>query len=485
MPADDLVTALVHPVRLRLEAVLAPHLPADLATAVGALVDAGAVALVGVTLARAGRALASAEPRAKPSPVRGVAAMTGAVAAIALFLWILRHPSTHFHELFARGDHLAAALLLGLLIVRAEPGWRSWLVTALSAFWLLEYSGTLATAVSVGAALIGFAALALPALRRGWPAVALHAGIAIVVYGLCWQIRRDDVLAALRVYGLYSFVFLRQISFAIAAAEGRAGGVGSYLCYLLFYPGATGALGAPEVWSEFARRNLGTRTNADYEWASRQVVRGVAQLWLADRIPVSAEIAFASPTTVLAWVNSLALFVQVALRGMGYWAMVDATASFYGFRLRQNFVGILRARNPSEFWRSWRGTLTNWLVCHVYAPLGANRRHQSRNIAAAFAVSLVWHWGGVPFLSGDFRVGYLAPITLWAVVNALAVIAHTQATHRHWALLPDATPSAARVAIHRVLTMCLGSLSVTLPYMQLGAQHAFLPFVGRLIGVGP
>src|SRR5207253_10999704 len=158
--------------------------------------------------------------------------------------------------------------------------------------------------------------------------------------------------------------------------------------------------------------HLGTRTQPDYEWAARQVVRGMAQLWLADRIPVSATSVFASPTTRLAWANSLALFVQVALRGMGFWAMLDASASFYGFRLRPNFDGILRARNPSELWRSWRGTLTNWLVCHVYAPLGGNRRHHSRNIAAAFAVSLVWHWGGVPFLSRDFRLAYLAPITL-------------------------------------------------------------------------
>jgi D-alanyl-lipoteichoic acid acyltransferase DltB (MBOAT superfamily) len=211
----------------------------------------------------------------------------------------------------------------------------------------------------------------------------------------------------------------------------------------------------------------------------------MAQIWLADRIPISTAVVFASRTTMLAWATSLVLFVQVALRGMGYWAMIDATASFYGFRLRPNFVGLLRVRNPSELWRSWRGMLTNWLVCHVYAPLGGNRYHHSRNIAAAFAVSLLWHWGGVPFLSGNFHLGHLAPITLWAAINALAVIGHAQATRRHWALLPDATPSALRVALHRFLTMCLATLSVTLPYTQLGLQQSFLPFVGRLLGIAP
>jgi D-alanyl-lipoteichoic acid acyltransferase DltB (MBOAT superfamily) len=214
------------------------------------------------------------------------------------------------------------------------------------------------------------------------------------------------------------------------------------------------------------------------------VVRGMAQLWIADRIPTSAEILLASPTTALVWLHSFALFVQIALRGMGFWAMIDATASFYGFRLRPNFDGILRARDPSELWRSWRGTLTNWLVCHVYAPLGANRRHQSLNIAAAFAVSLVWHWGGVPFLSADFRLAYLAPITLWAVANAVAVIGHVQATRRRWSLLPAATPPAVRDAIHHFLTICLGTLSVTLPSLQLGAQHELVPLLRRLAGLG-
>jgi D-alanyl-lipoteichoic acid acyltransferase DltB (MBOAT superfamily) len=320
--------------------------------------------------------------------------------------------------------------------------------------------------------------------RPAWLLVVIQAAIGLVVYRLCWRMRGADLLVALHTYGLFSFLFLRQISWAVAARRGQAGGIGSYLCYLVFYPGVTGPLGGPEVWSEFSRRNLAGRTSPDYGWGARKVVHGMLQVWAADRIPISAEIVFASPTTVLAWANSLLLFVQIALRGMGFWAMIDATASFYGFRLRPNFDGILRCRNPSELWRSWRGTLTYWLVCHVYAPLGANRRHQSLNILAAFAVSLVWHWGGVPFLSADFHVRHLAPITLWAVANALAVIGHVQMTRRHWTILPAATPRPLRHAIHVFLTLCLGTLSVTLPSVQLGAQEHLIPLLRRLIGVG-
>jgi len=315
-------------------------------------------------------------------------------------------------------------------------------------------------------------------------AVLAHSAIGIAVYGICWRIRAGNVLQALKAYGLFSFLFLRQISFAVAAYQGHAGGVASYLCYLLFYPGATGPLGGPEVWSEFSRRNFGGRTSPDYARGARKVVWGMLQVWVADRIPMSVDVVFASPTTLLAWTNSLVLFVQVVLRGMGFWAMIDATAAFYGFRLRPNFDGILRCRNPSDLWRSWRGTLTYWLVCHVYAPLGANRRHQSLNILAAFAVSLAWHCAGVPFLSADFHARYLAPITLWAAVNAIAVIGHVQMTRRHWAVLPGATPAPVRRWVHTFLTFCLGTFSVTLPSMQLGAQHLLVPFLRRLAGLG-
>jgi hypothetical protein len=469
--------------------MLASRLPIALATGTSALVDAGMVALLGVALARSGRAVAVARARGEAATGAGWRTLDrfsvlGLVGAGALFGWIVRHPTPHFHQLFARGDHLAFALLLGWVVVRMPLAGRPWLVAAVSIVWLVQYSGPLAIAVALAAGLLGYAALRLPAVRRPWPAVALHAALAVAVYRFCWHVRGTNVLEALQVYGLFSFVFLRQISFATATLHARPAGVGGYLCYLTFYPGITGPLGGPEVWSEFARRNLGTRTEADYDWAARKVVRGMAQIWIADRIPISAETVFASASTPLAWLASFALFVQVVLRGMGFWAMIDATASFYGFRLRPNFDGILRARNPSELWRSWRGTFTNWLVCHVYGPLGGNRRHHSLNIAAAFAVTLLWHWGGVPFLSGDFGLAHLAPITLWAIVNALAVIGHAQAVRRQWALLPEATPPAIRLAIHRVFTMGLGTLSVTVPYTQLGAQDAFLPLVRRLIGLG-
>lgn len=488
MPAGDLLTFVTEPVRRHVERVLGPGLPASVVAGVSALVDVTALVALGVLLAAAGRAVATGQDgqaRERGGWLAGAALPAGgAVVAAGLLVWIVWHPSAQFHEVFARGDHLAFALLAGLALARTPLRWRSWLVTVLSLGFLCQYIGPLAVAVAVTAGLLGFAAVQSPSGRKPWAAILVHAAIGLGVYGLCWQMRAHDFLGAVYIFGLFAFLFLRQISFAVAACQGRAGDIGSYLCYLVFYPGVTGVFGGPEVWSEFSRRNLSGRTSPDHTWGARGVARGMLEIWAADRIPMSAEAVFASATTVATWTNSLVLFVKVALTGMGFWALIDATASFYGFRLRPNFEGILRSRNPSELWRSWRGALTNWLVCHVYAPLGANRRHQSLNILAAFGVSMVWHWAGVPFLTPDFHLRHLAPTTAWAAANAIAVVGHVQMIRRRWTLLPGATPSVLREGMHLFFTYCLGTLSVTLPSAQLGAQDQFVPLLRRLAGLG-
>src|SRR5213593_601919 len=154
MPAGDLLTVVVaDPVRLHLEAVLAPRLPASVVAGAGALVDAAAVAVLGVLLASAGRALATVRERqgdSRGGRLLGDALCTGGlVVAAALFTWIAWHPSTHIHEVFARGDHLAFAVLAGCALVRAPLPWRPWLVTLLSLAFLCQYSGPLAVAVAL------------------------------------------------------------------------------------------------------------------------------------------------------------------------------------------------------------------------------------------------------------------------------------------------------------------------------------------------
>jgi D-alanyl-lipoteichoic acid acyltransferase DltB (MBOAT superfamily) len=165
---------------------------------------------------------------------------------------------------------------------------------------------------------------------------------------------------------------------------------------------------------------------------------------------------------------------------MGVWRGVEATALLYGVRMRANFARLLSCRNPSELWWAWRGTLTNWLVQHVYAPLGASRRHQSLNILAAFAVSFIWHAMGVPFITPGFRLIHVAPVALWASVNALAVVAHVRLSRAASPNVAAAVPAPVRIAASTILMWALGSLTPILLSYQ-GAAVERLPSLLRLL----
>jgi hypothetical protein len=202
-------------------------------------------------------------------------------------------------------------------------------------------------------------------------------------------------------------------------------------------------------------------------------------------LPVTLERVEASASALEAWAFCIALFVRTALAVMGAWRVVGAVALFYGVQLRANFTGLLGCRNPTELWWSWRSTLTNWLVQHVYAPLGGNRRHQSRNIAAAFLVSFVWHVIGIPFLVLDFRPVHVAAVALWAAINGVAVIAHVNLAGRLLVRGPEPVPMRVRTGIATVLTWALGSMTPILLSYQ-GPAVVRLPHLLRLlVGLRP
>jgi hypothetical protein len=483
MGGRDLLKIPVEPLRDALHAALAAGgLPPALVAALVGLLDVIGVVAVGVLMlpvvtrlyARAaGRA--QVEAAARTDWLRVAAGLGAAV----LFGWIVSHPAAQLTELFARWDHVAFSALAGGVLAGAAPAARVWALTVLSVVFMLQHFGAVATPIVLAAGLIAFAALG-----RGAASAWVLAALWLAIYVACLLLRAKFLVTAVQISGVYAFIFLRQISAAVSVAGATRPALGSYLCYLIFYPGAYGLIGGPEVWSDFSRRNLSGQLHHDPRRALRDLAVGALQIWLAYRIPITLADLLASPTMLAAWGNSLLMFARAALHGMGVWALVDATALFHGFRLHPNFRGILTRQNPSELWWAWRSTFTNWLVRHVYAPLGANQRHQSLNIGAAFGVSWLWHVVGLPFVSPNVRLAQVAPITLWALINALAVIGHVQARQRGVRILPLATPAPLRRGIHMLLTACLGTFSVTFLQFQGNFVDRFVPFLQVLVGLG-
>src|SRR5262249_50602431 len=259
-------------------------------------------------------------------------------------------------------------------------------------------------------------------------------------------------------WGFFSFALFRHVSFVVESARGVPVTLGGYLCFLLFYPNC---LGAMEVYNELWEHNLTTDRARDYPTAALMVANAILLLSSAAAIPTSDSQIRDSVGFVSMWTNVLVVFVRAATGSMGLWNIIEGGALFLGVRLRPNFRGVLTATNPSQFWRAWRGTMTNWLIRYIYIPLGGNRRLQTRNILAAFVVSTVWHCLGVPFLRpATWKPIELAPLVLWGTLNFAGVATHV-VVRRQWRPVEPRSPLRAGLGVLKwPLAMCFASLTV-------------------------
>jgi D-alanyl-lipoteichoic acid acyltransferase DltB (MBOAT superfamily) len=438
------------------------------------------LALLVVLVTRLCAALRGTAPPAALSegtPLRALGRAAAALLAAALFAWSVRVGSGDLYALFGRWDHLIFCAAAGFAISDLALRWRRLVMSALSLYFIIASIGWLPTSVVVAGGLAGFALLRAPAVQRAGPTALLQSVALLGTFAVIWALRSRDLWTGLAAQGPFGFVLLRHISFVVETRRGRSSELGDYLTYLLFYPSF---IGATEIYSEFHDRNLGAGAgHYDYRAAARAII--VGQLLLAAglqiQLPFEQVIRIRDPLSL--WGNVLLLFGLAGLFGMGLWSTIEGLAYLYGVQLRPNFPNVLTCTNPAQFWRSWRATMTNWLLHYVYIPLGGNRRHQVRNIAAAFAVSVAWHWMGVPFFTRDPAGHDFVPIALWGLINATGVAGYVLV--RRYPILPAAMPRPVRIACGIALTWVFATFTVTLLSFQPQHMPLFWPFLRTLL----
>jgi D-alanyl-lipoteichoic acid acyltransferase DltB (MBOAT superfamily) len=411
--------------------------------------------------------------------VQAVSVGIGVVAA-ALFIWIVSRPSSDMVALIGRLDHLAFCACAGHALSRLPILVRKWALSIGSVCILGQHTGWTPVGIVLGAAVLGFAALQVRSWKSLWAAICVQAAILAGTFLTAWLLRSSNPLMALSTQGLFAFVLLRHLSFVVETRRGHPGGLANYLCYIAFYPVC---LGASEVYNEFHDRNLTGQGRYDYRNAVRHVISGSVQIWVALLLPVSFETTVRIDLTAMLWLSVVLLFIRSALFIMGLWAVITACGCFYGIELRPNFAGILRCENPSQFWHSWRGTMTRWLIQYVYIPLGGNRRLQTRNITAAFAVSTLWHCMGIPFVTPRVGGWDFAPVILWGAFNAVGVVAYAAVRQHRWSLPVGPVPVAVRRGVKIFLTACFGTFTVTLLGFGSATIEYFGSFLRTLVGL--
>lgn len=121
----------------------------------------------------------------------------------------------------------------------------------------------------------------------------------------------------------------------------------------------------------------------------------------------SADLSTVTPQAV--WWVALLGYLRIYLDFSGYSDIALGTARLLGFRLVENFNWPVLATNPSDFWRRWHISLSQWCQYYIYMPSMGVLRSPYVPLFLTFLVMGAWHvvsWN---------RVG-------WAAYNAAGVI---------------------------------------------------------------
>ena len=145
---------------------------------------------------------------------------------------------------------------------------------------------------------------------------------------------------------------------------------------------------------------------------------------LADTIAPFADNAFNSHqiiTMLEAWAGSIAYSLQLYFDFSGYSDMAVGLGLMFGLRLPFNFDTPFRARNMTNFWKSWHITMTRFFMLYVYSPaalrLGRFTETHLKNILLVFILTILaptiftfllsglWHGAGWTFVMFGFVNG--------------------------------------------------------------------------------
>ncbi len=113
-------------------------------------------------------------------------------------------------------------------------------------------------------------------------------------------------------------------------------------------------------------------------------------------------------------IGTYAFAFQIYCDFSGYCDIARGCAKFLGFDLPLNFNLPYFARNPSDFWRRWHISLSQWLRDYLYIPLGGNKKGSRRtciNLLLTMLLGGLWHGAAWTFV-------------LWGALHGCVLVAY-------------------------------------------------------------
>ncbi len=206
-----------------------------------------------------------------------------------------------------------------------------------------------------------------------------------------------------------SFFTFQQIAFLVDCYRGicEEKSFGRYLLFVSFFPQliAGPIVHHKEMMPQFNRASILDRIDVNRVHGIIFLTIGLAKKVLfADTLAPYSIALFdgqGAPSTVDAWLGTLAYSLQLYFDFSGYTDMAIGIALLFGIRLPDNFDSPYKATSIIDFWRRWHMTLSRFLRDYLYIPLGGNRKGPARryfNLLATMLLGGLWHGAAWTFV---------------------------------------------------------------------------------------
>ena len=175
-----------------------------------------------------------------------------------------------------------------------------------------------------------------------------------------------------------------------------------------------------------------TLRDSDVGYGVYLIVQGyVKKVVIADNLKpiVDTIFAYEDLSAPLIIAGLLGFTFQIYGDFSGYTDIARGVAKLMGFDLLLNFRRPYWSASPTEFWRRWHITLSNWFRDYVYIALGGNRKGPIRvqfNIFLTMVLSGLWH-------------GASANFVVWGAYHGALLIGH-----KAWLKLRSSEPSTLK-----------------------------------------
>src|SRR5688572_14189213 len=179
--------------------------------------------------------------------------------------------------------------------------------------------------------------------------------------------------------------------------------------------------GPIERWDHFTAERRGKVDGLLAAEALQRIALGMTKkLWVADGLLLDLAYKFGvgtaqdltpdtSPDRL--WLGVFLCYLRIYAEFSGYSDIAVGAGLLWGRRIMENFNWPILAVTPSDFWRRWHISLSQWCARYIYMPTLGWLRTPLVPFFCSFLVMGLWH------MIGWNRVA-------WAVWQTLGVMAH-------------------------------------------------------------